>query len=211
MSNFYKQVWKNSRNTSMEKLNANLDGLVIGVSAKRITLSFIESKHTVSNTPFKCRKCEINFENSKQLWNHTKLKHENPSIVITCGKCSFECYRKQELKKHVQSDHENLNAISEPRTNVNNLEKEKIISAAKKIDKKLAQPKPNKNKVKVKKVLKKKNELNNKVIVGEVLETPKETEESNLDSSLSASSFSSTSEESSSTSESGAEDSGGMS
>ena len=195
----------------MEKLNANLDGLVIGVSAKRITLSFIESKHTVSNTPFKCRKCEINFENSKQLWNHTKLKHENPSIVITCGKCSFECYRKQELKKHVQSDHENLNAISEPRTNVNNLEKEKIISAAKKIDKKLVQPKPKKNKVKVNKVLKKKNELNKKVTVGEVLETPNETEESNLDSSLSASSFSSTSEESSSTSKSGTEDSGGMS
>ena len=145
------------------------------------------------------------------MWNHTKLKHENPSIVITCGKCSFECYRKQELKKHVQSDHENLNAISEPRTNVNNLEKEKIISAAKKIDKKLVQPKPNKNKVKVKKVLKKKNELNNKVTVGEVLETPKETEASNLDSSLSASSFSSTSEESSSTSKSGTEDSGGMS
>ena len=53
----------------MKKLNANFNGLVIEVSAKGITLIFVKSK-----TPFKCRECKIDFENSKQLWSHTKLQ-----------------------------------------------------------------------------------------------------------------------------------------
>ena len=103
--------------TSVENLKKQEHGKIgceLGWLCNRI---FCQKDHTFlykklnprSTTPFRCRKCEINFENSQQLWNHTQLQHEIPSIVITCGKCSFKCNKKQEFKKHVHSEHERLN------------------------------------------------------------------------------------------------------
>ena len=103
--------------TSVENLKKQEHGKIeceLGWYCNRI---FCQKDHTFlyrklnprSTTPFKCRKCEIDFKNSQQLWNHTQRQHENPSIVITCGKCSFKCRKQQEFKKHFHSEHEKLN------------------------------------------------------------------------------------------------------